>query len=1342
MIELSYISASFNYYAMKLILRKKISLLLFSIFLSSLAISQPFWTETFGSGCNQGTLADGFVSPNGEWLTRGNGGSNGAERNIWYISAAENGEGVGNCGAGCGSNPTLHIGSTLGDFGAAYLSDGGGTLDVVTDVTAESPFIDCSGQCGIELAFEYLENGDGVNDNMSVEYYDGTAWTILDDPAKTPTTCAPQGEWTQYTISLPASADNNPNVKIGFRWVNNDDAVGTDPSTAIYNIQLSSTDVTPPSLTCAGNVDVYIESASCNAEVPDLLLPPNVVTSDNCTSTGDLLLSQDVPSGTLINGHNTTITVNVTVEDLSGNTNTCAIDITALDTISPSVTCPSTQTLDANASCSATLIDYTTLATISDNCSAFGDLTITQTPASGTTISADQTVAINATDEYGNTRTCTFLVDLVDTTAPVITCPGDQTQSVASGACDTLLRDYTDQITWSDNCVTDVNDMTFTQTPAALTTISGITTVTIVAEDLDGNTDTCSFDVEVIDDEDPVISCPADVDIATDANCEIQIPDFIGAVGLTDNCSASADIIVTQSPTVGTTLSGVGTVQTITMTAEDEAGNTSTCVFDVTLTDTTSPQITCPGSITESATTNCEFTVPDYSSQVTFSDNCYINADLTFSQDIAIGSTLPVGTHTINVTVDDPSGNSSTCSFDIIVEDGEAPVITTCAPDQVENVGNSCEANIADYTGLVTATDNCDIPADLLISQSPSVGTIINSTTTVTITVTDQAGNSATCDLEVTLNDNVPPVPDCSNDTIVTVNSACEYGAPDVTGIITGTDNCSVFADMTVSQDIAPGTTLTGSDQIEITLTDESGNTGTCFVDVIPDDQIPPSISCPADQTFSNGTSCDYSITDFTALATVTDNCTNVTVTQVPADGTSIGTGTHEVLLIATDPSGNSDTCSFNLTISESVDPLIDCPADISTCDPFVTYTAPVVTENCNGFVLTQTDVSGYTSGDQFPIGTTIQSYEVADSSGNTASCSFQVEVLEFPDTAVISTLPTGLCDTTSITLTANSPSSGTGEWTIIEGGATLNNEFANVTGANNMTYGNNTFVWTISTPTCGSLSDTVTIVVYEQPLPANTQDTLFLCGDTSIAISANQPSAGDGMWSSINNVSFLDPDSPNTVAYDLVSGWNDLAWTITNGTCPSTSDTLTVFNKQDAEIDGQDTTVCLTDGAFSLQGTATEDDVNSIWYVISGAADIEDATSSNPTVTSVAGGENIIVFGQSHSVCPTTTDTIIVIGDQCGEYEPIIPTVITPNEDGKNDLFVIENLNILYPEAQVRIVNRWGNLVFESTGYEFPWNGTRMNEGELLPVGTYFYRILLNDEQGTELTGPISIIR
>jgi gliding motility-associated-like protein len=547
---------------------------------------------------------------------------------------------------------------------------------------------------------------------------------------------------------------------------------------------------------------------------------------------------------------------------------------------------------------------------------------------------------------------------------------------------------------------------------------------------------------------------------------------------------------------------------------------------------------------------------------------------------------------------------------------------------------------------------------------------------------------------------------------------------------------------MTITQSPVSGTNLSGADVIEVFLTDENGNSGSCLINTIPNDVDPPMITCPGNQTVNNGTDCNYQITDFTSLASSSDNCPGVTLSQNPAVGTEIGTGTHTIEITATDVSGNSAVCTFELTVTESVNPTISCPGNISTCDPIVSYTAPVANDNCSGFSVTQTDGTGLTSGDQFPVGITIQSFEITDPSGNTASCAFNVEVLEAPSQANVLTEDTQLCDTTSIVIEADPASSGTGEWMLVSGSGNFNNEFANITGVNNMTYGDNVFVWEITSVNCGSTTDTVVVSVFEEPFPASTQDTLYICSDTSLNISANQPSVGIGTWGDANgNVSFLDANSPNTLAYNFSSGWNNLSWTISNGNCPTTSDTLSVFNKLNTEIFTGDTSVCAGDNIV-VNGTDSPDGVNSIWYVINGAADFESSSNSSTLVYNLGGGENIIVFGQNHPICGTTLDTISVSVGLCGEYDPLIPTVITPNGDGDNDLLVIENLNILYPDNEVKIVNRWGGLVFESKGYEEPWNGTRMNEGEPLPMGSYFYRIILNDDEGTDITGPISIIR
>jgi gliding motility-associated-like protein len=230
-------------------MRKLLTLLIISC--SSLyGFSQTvLWTEAFQNGCANDCLATGYVGPNGAW-TQTLTGLNGADANVFYVSGQECGNGSGVCGSVCGAaDPSLHIGSNasvFGDQGASFLNGGFGFFFPETDVRVESPTINMTGNSNLTLTFNYIENGDGANDNASVWYFNGATWALLQDMAKTPLTCNPQGTWTALSIALPASANNNPSIKIGFRWVNNDDGVGTDPSFAVDDIQITTPSAASP----------------------------------------------------------------------------------------------------------------------------------------------------------------------------------------------------------------------------------------------------------------------------------------------------------------------------------------------------------------------------------------------------------------------------------------------------------------------------------------------------------------------------------------------------------------------------------------------------------------------------------------------------------------------------------------------------------------------------------------------------------------------------------------------------------------------------------------------------------------------------------------------------------------------------------------------------------------------------------------------------------------------------------------------------------------------------------------------------------------------------------------
>ncbi|NCX95204.1 MAG: T9SS C-terminal target domain-containing protein [Chitinophagia bacterium] len=217
----------------KLILSAALPLLL-----AIAAQAQPFWVENFTTSSTTGSTT--YTGPNGTW-TITSVGSEGSRANTWWFGCAESGNVAGACGTDCSGGTlgaTLHVSTNSTDLGAAYDAGLGFTGAYVTSKRAESPVINCTGRTGITMTFYYIENGDASIDDAKVDYYDGSSWTTLVNTPKTPVCSSGQGQWARYSIALPASANGNPNVKIGFHWVNNDDAAGTDPSFAVDSISL------------------------------------------------------------------------------------------------------------------------------------------------------------------------------------------------------------------------------------------------------------------------------------------------------------------------------------------------------------------------------------------------------------------------------------------------------------------------------------------------------------------------------------------------------------------------------------------------------------------------------------------------------------------------------------------------------------------------------------------------------------------------------------------------------------------------------------------------------------------------------------------------------------------------------------------------------------------------------------------------------------------------------------------------------------------------------------------------------------------------------------------------
>ena len=494
--------------------------------------------------------------------------------------------------------------------------------------------------------------------------------------------------------------------------------------------------------------------------------------------------------------------------------------------------------IDADWQCEASLPDYIANIDVTDNCTAFNDLTITQSPAGGTTITGDtNTVTISVTDETGNTTQTTFNVAVVDNSPPVISSTLSDDYIDAVYNCQAQLPDYTTAVVTADNCSSNI---TITQTPSPGISISGDNNpVTITVTDEVGNAHSVSFNVSVVDDTAPWYdSFPNTQLVDAGANCEAALPDYTTQITVHDNCTTPANMIISQTPVAGTMISGSNNPVVVTIT--DEAGNQNTLNLDVSVVDNTAPVISSsPGDQTLDAGANCEAVMPDLTGNVVATDNCTATDMLTLTQFPAAGSMVSDYT-TASITITDEAGNSSSTNFMIYVVDNMPPVFLSTHDDQVIDAGDNCEAALPDYTIYVNGDDNCMF--NFMPVQTPAPGTMISGdTNTVTLTIEDEAGNQASVSFNVAVEDNTPPVILTYVDNqMVTANGPDGYTVQGTEFDIQDmSDNCGIAS---VVNDFNNQSTLDGAllpvgvTDIIWTVTDNAGNetTNNFYVDVSP----------------------------------------------------------------------------------------------------------------------------------------------------------------------------------------------------------------------------------------------------------------------------------------------------------------------------------------------------------------------------------------------------------------------------------------------------------------------------------------------------------------------------
>lgn len=448
---------------------------------------------------------------------------------------------------------------------------------------------------------------------------------------------------------------------------------------------------------------------------------------------------------------------------------------------------------------------------------------------------------------------------------------------------------------------------------------------------------------------------------------------------------------------------------------------------------------------------------------------------LTVSQIAGLpsGSFFAIGSTVQTFVASDGMGNNDTCSFTVDVFDMIAPVLSTASNIVVNADSGMCSA-VVNFTAP-GATDNCSVSSVNQIAGASSGSAFPVGTTTITYEAMDPSGNADTSSFTITVNDTQAPIFVCPSNINVNADSGMctavvTYNAP------TATDNCNVASNM-MTAGLASGSTFPlGTTTIVYTAMDSAGNITTCSFDVIVTDAEGPMMTCPANITMAADSGGCTAVVSFTA-PTATDNCSSTAVTQTGGlpSGSAFPAGATTITFTATDSSGNTTTCSFDITVVDAEAPIVNCNPDLTTCEGDETTITANAADICSGVSTLTYVLSGATTGSgsgtaliTFNVGVTTVTYTATDSSGNSSSCSFNVTATANPTVSVSASATTVCLADGAVTLTGT-PTGGL--WT----GPGVSGSTFSPAGAGNGTHSVN-YSYTDSLGCTGSATLTITV--------------------------------------------------------------------------------------------------------------------------------------------------------------------------------------------------------------------------------------------------------------------------
>lgn len=471
------------------------------------------------------------------------------------------------------------------------------------------------------------------------------------------------------------------------------------------------------------------------------------------------------------------------------------------------------------------------------------------------------------------------------------------------------------------------------------------------------------------------------------------------------------------------------------------------------------------------------------------------------------------------------------------------------------------------------------------------------------------------------------------------------------------------------------------------------------------------------------------------------------TITLSVSSSTNIVCSGNQATLTSNSSAGTYSWNNGTQTNSISVTPTVSTTYTVlsynscftvSALQTISVITVPTITLNSNLFnsCLSQTTsiIANSQPGNSFtwnPTGVNTNSIAVSPSVTSVYSVSVSNSCFASSTSATVNVIPNVtltvssntniMCEGNQATLTANS-SAGTYSWS-----TTSQANSIGVSPSVTTTYS------VISSNVCSTVSAVQTISVISNPTVSITSTPTLICsGETATLVSSADPAAFNLSWSgpaitgSVNNgagVVIASGGQYSLTASDLTTGCKGSAiLNVLNSVVTASFTASALIGPAPSTINF----INLSTGANTFT-----------WNFANGAA----SNQVNPA--NLFNTPGIYVVSLTSGIdgnCARTYSLEIKIEDGLG----IVPELITPNGDGKNDFFEIKGLDN-YPNNSLQIYNRWGNSVYTSKPYKNNWDGAPNSAGKTgsgrLPSGTYFFLLELGDEANTQFKGFVQVV-